>query len=336
MLKVTSDTTSIRSVAVIGSGLAGLTASILLGQLGHSVTVFEKSRGPGGRMASKRVGSGSADVGAQYFTARNPEFLSFLQRWAGSDAFREWPARFRFQDDTLNWQPFPEEKRYVGVPRMTAITRALSAHVDVTARVRIERLERSGNKWQLVCTEGLNHGVFDQVIITAPPAQARELLLASQLDGLAEELENPVDQILPCWAVAAHFSEPPDVNADAMRPHSEVLYWVANNSSKPGRNDSGQWWVLHATPEWTKAHVDAEPGHVSNALVGEFAALTGADARPDETVAHRWLYARSAWSSQPGYRYDAENGVGLAGDWLAGGRVEGAWESATRLVAAIR
>src|SRR5690554_7172133 len=85
MLKVTSDTTSIRSVAVIGSGLAGLTASILLGQLGHSVTVFEKSRGPGGRMASKRVGSGSADVGAQYFTARNPEFLSFLQRWARSE-----------------------------------------------------------------------------------------------------------------------------------------------------------------------------------------------------------------------------------------------------------
>jgi predicted NAD/FAD-dependent oxidoreductase len=200
MLKVTSDTTSIRSVAVIGSGLAGLTAAILLGQLGHSVTVFEKSRGPGGRMASKRVGRGSADVGAQYFTARNPEFLSFLQRWAGSDAFLEWPARFRFQDDTLNWQPFPEEKRYVGVPRMTAITRALSAHVEVTAQVRIERLERSGNQWQLVCTEGLNHGVFDQVIITAPPAQARELLLASQLDGLAKELEKqtPCAHTLRC------------------------------------------------------------------------------------------------------------------------------------------
>lgn len=84
------------------------------------------------------------------------------------------------------------------------------------------------------------------------------------------------------------------------------------------------------------AHVDAEPGQVCNALVGEFAALTGADARPDETVAHRWLYARSAGGDQPGYRYDARSGIGLAGDWLAGGRVEGAWESATGLVAAMK
>jgi len=287
-------------------------------------------------MASKRVGDGSADIGAQYFTARNPEFHAFLERWAGSDAFHEWSARFRFQDETLSWQPFPEEKRYVGVPRMTAITRALSAHTDVAAQVRIERLQRTGNQWQLVCTEGQNHGVFDQVIITAPPAQARDLLLASELGGLAGELENPVEQILPCWAVAAHYTQPPVAEADAMRPHSDVLYWVANNSSKPGRDDAGQWWVLHATPQWTMAHVDAEPEQVSAALVKEFAALTGTDAKPDETVAHRWLYARSAGGDQPGYLHDAEIGIGLAGDWLAGGRVEGAWESAARLVAAMQ
>ncbi|HCP22242.1 MAG TPA: FAD-dependent oxidoreductase, partial [Marinobacter hydrocarbonoclasticus] len=68
MREVTSDTTSIRSIAVIGSGLAGLTAAILLGDSGHNVRVFEKSRGPGGRLASKRVANGSADIGAQYFT----------------------------------------------------------------------------------------------------------------------------------------------------------------------------------------------------------------------------------------------------------------------------
>jgi len=298
--------------------------------------VFEKSRGPGGRMASKRVGEGSADIGAQYFTARNPEFLAFLERWAGSDAFQEWPATFRFQDETLGWQPFPEEKRYVGVPRMTAITRALSAHADVTAQVRIERLQRAGTQWQLVCTEGQSHGVFDRVIITAPPAQARDLLLASELGGMADELANPVEQILPCWAVAAHYTQPPVEDADALRPHSDVLYWVANNSSKPGRDDAGQWWVLHATPEWTSAHVDAEPEKVSMALADELSALTGADIKPDQTVAHRWLYARSAGGAQPGFLYDAENGIGLAGDWLAGGRVEGAWESAARLVAAMQ
>ena len=336
MLKVTSDTTTIRTIAVIGSGLAGLTSAISLGQLGHTVRVFEKSRGPGGRMSSKRVSGGSADMGAQYFTARNPEFLAFLEQQAGNGAFAAWPARFGFQDTDNNWLPFPDEQRYVGTPRMTAITRALSAGVEVEAEVRIARLVSQGEQWQLECTEGHNRGVFDQVIITAPPAQAQEILAASGLDDLAAKLTKPVDRILPCWAVAAHFIQPPTERFDAMRPNSKRLYWVANNSSKPGRDDSGQWWVLHATPEWTKANVDATADDVCAELLSELGAITGNDASATEAIAHRWLYARSADGDAPGYVLDQKRGIGLAGDWLAGGRVEGAWESACQLVAAMQ
>lgn len=336
MLKVTSDTTTIRNVAVIGSGLAGLTSAIFLGRMGHHVRVFEKSRGPGGRMSSKRVSGGSADIGAQYFTARNPEFLAFLEQNAGTDAFDVWRARFGFQATDNSWLPFPEEKRYVGTPRMTAITRALSAGLEINAEVRIERLIARGSQWQLECTEGQDRGTFDQVVITAPPAQARDILLASGLDELAGQLIQPVEHILPCWAVAAHFAEPPTKQFDAMRPNSEQLYWVANNSSKPGRDDAGQWWVLHATPEWTQDHVDTAADLVSHKLVEAFSALTGNKLEPTETVAHRWLYARSADGEQPGYLLDAQKGVGLAGDWLAGGRVEGAWESAAKLVTAMQ
>src|SRR5690554_4761629 len=99
MREVTSDTTSIRSIAVIGSGLAGLTAAILLGDSGHNVRVFEKSRGPGGRLASKRVANGSADIGAQYFTSRNPGFTRFLDRWAGPESYQIWNARFGYQTE---------------------------------------------------------------------------------------------------------------------------------------------------------------------------------------------------------------------------------------------
>ncbi|MFO8143046.1 MAG: FAD-dependent oxidoreductase [Marinobacter sp.] len=336
MLKVTSDNSSIRTIAVIGSGLAGLTSAIILGQLGHNVRVFEKSRGPGGRMSSKRVAGSSADMGAQYFTVRHPEFLTFLSQQAGEDTFGAWPARFGFQDADNHWQAFPDENRYVGIPRMTAITRALSARVDVAAEVRITRLVPQGGQWQLECAEGHNRGVFDQVIITAPPAQAQDILAASGLDDLAATLTRPVEHILPCWTVAAHFAQPPTDRFDAMRPNSERLYWVANNSSKPGRNDAGQWWVLQATPAWTTANVDASADDVCAQLLSEFSKLTGNDTEPTETVAHRWLYARSADGDKPGYVLDQQRGIGLAGDWLAGGRVEGAWESATRLVSAMQ
>ncbi|MBC7183413.1 MAG: FAD-dependent oxidoreductase [Marinobacter sp.] len=335
MFNQTFDSSVIRHIAVVGSGLAGLTAAIQLGGLGHKVTVLEKSRGPGGRLAAKRVPGGSADIGAQYFTSRNPDFLPFLRKFAGETCFAPWQGRFGFQLSKDEWQPFPDEPRYVGTPRMTAITRALSAHVSVVTETRVGKLAGNNQQWSLFDTETRHLGDFDQVIITAPPAQARDLLADSQLDTLAGWLDDPVQRVLPCWAVAAHFQVSPWPHHEGMRCQHPALFWVANNSSKPGRNDSGQWWVIHASPEWTEQHLDSPAEQVAEQLVEAFREVVGFDSAPDEVVTHRWLYARSEGGEQPGHLWFGDWNIGLAGDWLAGGRVEGAFDSACGLVAEI-
>lgn len=335
MFNQSSQSPLIRRVAVVGSGLAGLTAGLKLKQLGHNVQVFEKSRGPGGRLAAKRVPGGSADVGAQYFTARNPAFIPFLQEFAGEDTFTEWTGRFGFRNAWGKWDKFPEEPRYVGTPRMTAISRALSAHVDVVAETRVAAVQKAGSAWSLTDTAGAKLGEFDQVVITAPPAQARDLLADSNLTELAEALAEPVKKVLPCWAVAVRFDRPFEADYDGMRVEHPVLYWVADNSSKPGRDDSGQWWVLHANPEWTEQHVETSPDDVANLMVDAFRELLGVTGEPDNVVAHRWLYARSADSDRPGHLWFPDHNIGIAGDWLSGGRVEGAFNSACSLVGAM-
>jgi len=333
----------IRRIAIVGSGLAGLTAAIKLKQLGHEVTVFEKSRGPGGRLAAKRVSLGSAqgsvDMGAQYFTSRNPEFLPFLTEFAGNNSFNAWDGQFGFQDAKGQWQAFPKEPRYVGTPRMTAISRALSAHAAVVAQTRIERLVKTDNGWALFDADNQQAGEFDQVVITAPPAQARELFMQSSLPELANQLDDAVSRVLPCWAVAAYFEENPWPHHEGMRCNHPALYWVANNSSKPGRNNnseasSGAWWVLHATAQWTEQNVEASPEQVAKELVAAFRELTGTKIAVTDTVTHRWLYARSEGGANPGHLWFQERGIGLAGDWLSGGRVEGAFDSACSLVCA--
>lgn len=333
MFNQTFDPSVIRHVAVVGSGLAGLTAAIQLKGLGHRVTVFEKSRGPGGRLAAKRVPGGSADIGAQYFTSRNPDFLPFLRKYAGEACFAPWQGRFGFQLPKGGWELFPDEPRYVGTPRMTAISRSLSAHVSVVTETRVGTLARNGQRWSLFDTEAQHLGDFDQVIITAPPAQARALLADSGLDDLAAWLDDPVQRVLPCWAVAAHFPASPWPHHEGMRCQHPALFWVANNSSKPGRNDSGQWWVIHASPPWTEQHLDSPAEQVAEQLVEAFREVTGFDSGPDEVVAHRWLYARSEGGEQPGHLWFGDRNIGLAGDWLSGGRVEGAFDSACGLVA---
>ncbi|MBZ2168003.1 NAD(P)/FAD-dependent oxidoreductase [Marinobacter sp. F4216] len=325
----------VRRIAIVGSGLSGLTAAILLQQQGHKVVVFEKSRGPGGRLAAKRVPGGSADIGAQYFTARNPDFLPFLRHYAGDSTFAPWQGEFGFRSATGQWSPFPEEHRYVGTPRMTAITRALSHHLDVVPETRVKRFSRYGEQWTLYDIEDSSLGSFDQIILTAPPAQSRDLLVDSGLEAEAVMLEDYVAGIQPCWAVAAHFNETPCAHHQGMRVEHPVLYWLANNSSKPDRKDEGEWWVLHADPAWSQSHVDTPPEQVAALLVEAFRDLVGFAEDPGEVIAHRWLYARSACDAQPGHLWFDEQKIGLAGDWLRGGRVEGAFDSASQLVQAM-
>ncbi|MBU2955743.1 NAD(P)/FAD-dependent oxidoreductase [Marinobacter sp. F3R08] len=333
MFNKTFDTPVIRSIAIVGSGLSGLTAAIQLKELGHDVTVFEKSRGPGGRLASKRVSDGSVDVGAQYFTSRNPQFLPFLRQFGGDSIFAPWHGRFGFQTSTGQWEAFPQENRFVGTPRMTAITRALSAHTHVVTETRVGSLVRNDQSWTVYDTAGNPLGDFDQIIITTPPAQARDLLADSGLDRLASYLDDPVSRVLPCWAVAAHFPVSPWLHHEGMRCQHPALFWVANNSSKPDRPDDGQWWVLHAGPSWTEEHVDTPAEEVANRLLEAFRQLTGFQVGPDDIVTHRWLYARSEGGEQPGHLWFPDCGLGFAGDWLSGGRVEGAFDSASGLVA---
>lgn len=331
---------NIRRIAVIGSGISGLSSAILLQDKGHQVVVFEKSRGPGGRLASKRVPKSSADIGAQYFTARNPEFLPFLTCYAGPDSFRVWEGKLGFRDESGEWSEFPREARYVGTPRMTAISRQLSAHVEMVAETRIATFQKRNGLWDLTDTNGQSHTGFDQIILTAPPAQTQTLLEDSELQGLADSLNDAVSRVLPCWAVAAHFHESP-FHAFPWRAYSgarvehPVLYWVGNNSSKPERDDQGEWWVLHANAEWTQANVDQDPEKVAQLMCQAFTDMVGFDGEPTAVVPHRWLYARSEGGETPGHLWYPEQGIGIAGDWLAGGRVEGAFDSAWALISAI-
>src|SRR5690554_6301409 len=144
---------AIRRLAIVGAGLAGLTVARKLAAAGAEVTLFEKNPDPGGRMMSSRLGHPSAttaDIGAQYFTIRNPAFREFLTGQAGTHCWGRWEGRFRYQAADNGWEMMRPAERYVGIPCMSAIALALSSGLDVQTGVCIRNLERSGNeRWQL-------------------------------------------------------------------------------------------------------------------------------------------------------------------------------------------
>lgn len=324
----------IRSVGIIGSGMAGLACAIRLNAVGIRVGIYEKSRGPGGRMASKRFDGDARtlDMGAQYFTVRNTRFRRFLESYAGFDTFAAWSGRLLHEASDGGLEAFTVQQRFVGTPRMSAITRALSRHVPVEYGVQAERLEHDADGWRIISRDGHCIGPYDALVLTPPPAQSNCLL-----NGFPEqqkELEGY--SMLPCMAVAVRFSAPLDLDFEGVQlVRHPVLRWAGLDSSKPGR-DGGEWWVLHAEPHWSRSQLDKPEEVMSDALVEAFRERFSVKTPDAERRIHRWRYAIPETEVGPGHLWYPKVNLGLCGDWLSGGRVEGAFDSAESLLAHLR
>ena len=320
-------------IAIIGTGIAGLSAAHALHKAGHAVHLFDKSRGSGGRMSSTRSEAGALDLGAQYFTARDRRFVDEVQHWQAKGWASEWePHLYNHKNGQLT--PSPDEQiRWVGSPRMSAITRGLLEHLTVTFTCRITDLIRGEKHWHLQDADGKDHGPFSHVIVATPAPQATALLasapkLASAAAGVKMD---------PTWAVALAFETALDTKMDGCFVQDSPLDWLARNSSKPLRDSQPDTWVLHATSAWSRQNLDLSKEAVIEQLHGAFAELMHvAIPAPIFTQAHRWLYARPAAAHEWGALADADLGLYACGDWCLSGRVEGAWlsgqEAARRLL----
>ncbi len=70
-----------KKIAIIGAGIAGLTIATYLQKQNLNITIFDKGRGVGGRMSSRRTEWGYLDHGTQYFSVKSPEFQTFIGQY---------------------------------------------------------------------------------------------------------------------------------------------------------------------------------------------------------------------------------------------------------------
>lgn len=320
------------SIAIIGAGLAGLACARQLRTAGLGSTVFDKSRGLGGRLCTRRGDNWQADHGAQYFTAREPAFRQQVADWLHAGVVAEWPITPAvLGQPAAGTQPDQHQApaRYVGLPGMSAPCKALAEGLIVHSQHTVCRLHHSVAGWQLETVEhGLLPALFSQVLLAVPAAQAATLLADSQATLAAVAAAQPM---LPCWTVMVQPNTAFEPGFAAAFVNDGPLRWIARNDSKPGRSGA-PCWVLQANAGWSAAHLELDAAAASSLLLDAFRAL-GA---PACTVlsSHRWRYA-DCHASQHGSVWDAASGIGLCGDWLHGGKVEGAWLSGRHLAACV-
>ena len=311
-------------ILIIGGGMAGLSAASALAINGQRVAVLDKGRGPGGRMAARRVEIAGETVrfdhGAQYFTARDPAFRETVTAWEQAGVAARWLAA--------------GEEAWVGTPGMNACVKAMAEGLDVRWGVRAERLSREGTLWRVDAGE---QSFTAAILLVAVPAEQAAVLLAEVAPDCAALAASVASA--PCWAVMVSFAEPLAYAPDTFRSDTASVSWAARNSAKPGRSGS-EAWVIHASPARSRELIDLPKDEVAPILLADFFAAAGiAPAVPPAVLthidAHRWLYALPQAPKGEGARFDPALGLGIAGDWLHSPRVEGAWLSGRELALAV-
>lgn len=280
-----------KSVAIIGAGFAGLVCAHQLKVAGIKVTVFDKGRSPGGRLASRSRDQHSFDYGAQYFTARSEEFRKFLKNSTISEALATWTGRFGEVTDGTITEDSDREERFVGIPQMRSIADALASGLDCKLSHRVSKLSKSNSgKWLVsgelhhsVSNDHFSIGDFDLVVLNMPPAQAQQLHCFPGLTSVV---------ISPCFALLLSFDDRIKFVWDGVKVGDEVIAWVARDSSKPARPE-GERWVVHASPDWSEKNYHLNDSEIGKLMFEKFAALTGVNPTVSFSKLHRWKFART-------------------------------------------
>jgi len=336
-------------IAVIGAGVAGAACAAGLLRAGFDVTVFDKSRGVGGRMATRRaqwadldgtVRTVEFDHGCPHFTASRPRFQAVVHRAEALGFVAHWQQH--------RYATFPSPKVHEEVlptPNMPAFCRHLLHGVPLRLGEAVTALQRGASGWLLHLADdatdgrkgGRTEGPFEQVVLAIPAAQAAVLLRGHQNDW-ADALA--AVRFSPSWTLMAVTDEL-DWPWDAAEVERGELAWIARGDRVPGRRAaSGSVpWVAHATPAWSLAHLEDDPAHVTETLSAALDRLLTGGAQPHwhHTRVHRWRYAQITHPVADGSDcwWNAGLGLGVCGDAFGEGSVEAAWCSGDELADAV-
>lgn len=309
------------STLLIGAGIAGLTAARKLTEQGHTVTVLDKGRGVGGRLATRRIDQSRVDHGAQYFTAQSPQFQLFVEELLTEGIAGIWPV-----SDSVD-----ASLPYVGDNGMSAIAKYMAQFLNVKTGERVVRLEKiihqENHGWRAVCESG-NRFDANNLLITIPAPQALTLLNDSnigpdEVDMLALE----TIQYSPCIVVMVVLDKHSLIpSPGATRPTQSPISWVADNYQK-GISPDKPSITIQADTAFSQTHFEDDLMAVGRTLLDQLTDLIPpADILTYQV--HRWRYS-TAEVRYPEPFLVAKTPAPLlfGGDGFGSGNVEGAFLS---------
>ena len=302
-------------IAIVGAGMAGLTAARIMAKVAE-VTVFDKSKGTGGRLSSRFYSGGWIDHGAPCFSINIPDFINFTRQHLGKEIFSPW------RPNVLGNLPEKESVQFIGVPKNSAITRALLGNLQFQSSTRISKIVRTPDGWELFNDNDSLLGNWHKLVIAIPAPQAL-LLVSNELAFFDQMYQVKME---PCWVGAIKTQKLLKPEADIrLFEHSEIDKIVTNSSKQDRKNENV--YLVHMTRRWSEEHLEDPENGVSKKILEAFKTTTETGSNCELLFVHRWRYAFTITPLGKPFLWDPERKLGLCGDWCLGRRVEDAWQS---------
>ena len=283
-IKMTQNAIADPSFIVIGGGISGLIAATLLQRQGLKVTVLDKGRGIGGRLATRRVKDsdstvGVFDYGAQYFSVKHSQFQVWVDDWLEQGIIKKWCQGFAEVDG---------KPRYCGIHGTRGIAQYLAQDLNVHTSTRAIELHYDG-QWTIITqSKGQYQG---DILILTPPVPQSLALLADSAIALPADIQTSLEAVSyhSCIAVLALLEKPSHIPPPGgLAVENESLVWLADNHQK-GISPHGYSVTLHASPDFSDRHYDCSDREIARKLLAVAAPWLNSPVIKYQV--HRWRYS---------------------------------------------
>jgi renalase len=313
----------ISDVLIVGAGISGLCAALELGRWGARIKIVDKSRGVGGRMATRRWNKARFDHGVQFFTftLKNNAFAVMLSDSKNRAAVKLWSDGFPDSDGKL-----PESfrgNRYCGTHAMTDVAKALAQELPVVTSFKVNDVRPENGVWKICSEEGATLRAR-ALLFSAPLPQSVAILDASHFSwplNVRETFARVTYE--PCFALLATLAGKSKIPPPgAVRVNGERLSWIADNFDKGVSGEVGAVTLL-ASGDFSKKEFETPFNEVARMLLEDAKPWLGSPV--NEWQIHRWRYSRPENPLSDSVLLTGDfPTLAFCGDAFSGARVESA------------
>jgi predicted NAD/FAD-dependent oxidoreductase len=333
------------NIAIVGAGIAGLTAGSILAKNGHQVVVLEKSRGFGGRLATRYSDhdkTNKFDHGSPSLTPESPEFKSFVKELEDNGIVKPWTDSFSFYNDEGFFEVHPgrDTKQHFCAPAgLNSLGKYLSRWVDVRTETQVAGItmvapdSKRKRPWILNMADA-SVLEADAIIIATPAIQASGILQTAQDETPIRLLHAQVSKVQynSCFTLMIDYGDVPVPDWKGIVCQHDVIRFISNENTK--RDNATLTLVAHANTDFSFLNRESDKQSVAKLMLEAVAQITDGNLGPvNWHQLHFWRYYQAVNHLNKPFLEISEGNPPLAiiGDYMGGNSYEAAYVSGKAL-----